>query len=580
MGKAPMWTLLAVGLVLAAAGAWALSRLSFTPVRAYLDAQASDGEVETYDRAFHARVLRNLRWLSAAFAGAGVLLFAARKRMPTAPKDPAGAWGAFRADVGRVIGEAVKRSSRMHLLLVLAIMLVGTALRLVHLWDPITYDEAFTYVQYASKPYHILLSDYSYPNNHVLHTALARLSTELFGVHRWSLRLPALLAGVLVMPLFYLFVRAMFNRYIALIALAFVASSGGLIEYSALARGYSLTWLFYVLALLLGRHLAKTNNWVSAVLTGLSCALGMWAVPTMIYALIAIHAWLLFYLLGAYRHTVGERLSMVLLSFGVSLVLTSLFYLPVITVHGAAQLVHHPTMGDNTWSAFVQTHQDRALDLWVYLTDTAMPWISLLGLAGIVYAAYISSKYRALLLALLVGAVPMTIVQCMVAPPRVWLYLLFMLHLSSAIGIFYLLKFVQEKVWPSLAKRARSAVAAMVVLLGMGFLGMRGIADRMERYPEAILAADWFPGILKPEDRILVDFPWEAPVEFEFLARGLGREPLFRPITAGTTIYVLVSPADGQTPQSVETHYGHEGITVGELDKLQDWRRLEVYRDR
>jgi len=510
---------------------------------------------------------------------AGALLDrAVGRRRSAAPAETLGAWAAFRRDLGRALGDVRKRTSKAHMRLVWSIVLVGTALRVAQLFLPITYDEAFTYVQYASKPYAVLLSDYSYPNNQVLHTALVRLSTGLFGVHLWSLRLPALLAGVVVMPLFYLFVRAMFNRYIALIALAFVAGSGGLIEYSALARGYSLTWLFYVVALLLGRHFAKTNNWVTAVLIGVSCALGMWAVPTMVHALIAIYGWLALYLVGAYRNTVGQRMSLLVMSLVVALGLALLLYMPVISVHGVAALINHPSMGDSSWANFLRTHQDRALDLWAYFTDTAAAPISLLGMGGLLYAAYISSKYRALLLALILGAVPLTMLQCVVAPPRVWLYTLFMLHLSSAIALFYLLKFVQDKFWPALAKRIRSAVAAVVVLIGMGYLGMRGIQDRLERFPEAAYAAEWFTGILRPGDRVVVDFPWEAPVEFQFIAKGLGRDPLFTAHRPGGAVYVLVGPGDGQTPASVASHYGHEGISVKQLDKLQDWRRLEVFR--
>ena len=64
------------------------------------------------------------------------------------------------------------------------------------------------------------MSDYSHPTNHILHTLLTKLSTGILGVGPVALRLPAFLAALLSMPVFYLFARGMFNRYIALIALA------------------------------------------------------------------------------------------------------------------------------------------------------------------------------------------------------------------------------------------------------------------------------------------------------------------------------------------------------------------------
>ncbi|MBK9059297.1 MAG: glycosyltransferase family 39 protein [Flavobacteriales bacterium] len=162
------------------------------------------------------------------------------------------------------------------------VLAIGVILRILRLDGPVTYDEALTYVNYSSRSFGFLFSDYMYTGNHILHSAFVRISTLIFGVHLWSLRLPALIAGILVMPLFYAFVRALFNRHIAVIALCLLAVSGPLVEYSALARGYGLTWFFMVCSLLAARHFVKHENSVSVVMLGLFCALGMWAAPVMI----------------------------------------------------------------------------------------------------------------------------------------------------------------------------------------------------------------------------------------------------------------------------------------------------------
>ncbi|HMZ49138.1 MAG TPA: glycosyltransferase family 39 protein, partial [Flavobacteriales bacterium] len=139
----------------------------------------------------------------------------------------------FRADVRSGWKELRRTTSNSHKWLVFAVVAAGLVLRLARLGDGITYDEAFTASFYASRTTGFLLSDYSWPGNHLLFTLLVKLTMQLFGTHLWSLRLPALLAGVCVLPLFYLFVRQMFNRYVAVLALSFVAASGALIEYSA-----------------------------------------------------------------------------------------------------------------------------------------------------------------------------------------------------------------------------------------------------------------------------------------------------------------------------------------------------------
>ena len=107
-----------------------------------------------------------------------------------------GAWATFRADLRTGWAELVKRTSRAHARWVFVVIAVGAILRLSQLWQDITYDEALAYTLYGTRSTGFILSNYVHPSNHILHTVLSRWSTELFGVHLWSLRLPAFLAGV------------------------------------------------------------------------------------------------------------------------------------------------------------------------------------------------------------------------------------------------------------------------------------------------------------------------------------------------------------------------------------------------
>ena len=58
------------------------------------------------------------------------------------------------------------------------------------------FDEAFTFLRFASQPLLEGLTTYAEPNNHLFHTLLVHISTSLFGDQPWAIRLPALLAGV------------------------------------------------------------------------------------------------------------------------------------------------------------------------------------------------------------------------------------------------------------------------------------------------------------------------------------------------------------------------------------------------
>lgn len=577
-----MWSLMILVPALLAVLAWWLSRLAFTPVRAYLDGLAPDHEVETYDPAFHARVLANLRWAARLLAAMALGIAVAGRRVLTFSSFRAegGGWASFRADLSKGIGDLSKRTSNTHKRVVLLVIIVGAILRIVMLRKAVIYDEAFTYVYYAVRPVQVILSDYSYPNNHILHTLLVKLSTAVLGLGTVSLRLPALLAGIAVMPLFYAFTRAMFNRYIALLAVSFVAASGVLIEYSALARGYSLTWMFMVMGWMAGRHFVKTNNNVSALLVAVFNALGMWTITSMIYISLSTYIWLVFYLIFTYDSSLSKRMYRLVMSMMLFALLTFVLYSPVIIVHGLGQLFYHPTMGDNSWEHFLATHQESSFELWAYFNDTASTWVSLVGFLGLVYSAYISSKFRLLALATLLGTVPMVVIQSMVAPPRVWGFTLFIFHLSSAIALFYLLKLLQEVAFKKLAKRTRTLVASLIVLAGMGWLGMKGIQDRLERFPDAREIVLHLRPLLRQGDRLLAEFPYEAPVEFYCQALGLPRAAMYDGPVPGSVLYVVVSPGDDQTPESVMRHYDLLPESFDTPELVQDRKRSEVYAAR
>ncbi|MBK6777376.1 MAG: glycosyltransferase family 39 protein [Flavobacteriales bacterium] len=584
MRNASMTVLItAVTLLVIALGAGLLSRASFTSVRGYLDTVAPDGEVEHYTPAMHEGATRNAGWAAWIAGTLGVLLLSGRRMVSRRVRSQGPAWATFKADAWTATGRSRRGKDDDQRMWVFLLIGIGAVLRIWQLGAPVIYDEAFTYTYYASRPISVILSDYSYPNNHILHTLLVKLSTAVFGVGLWQIRLPALLAGIAMMPLCYLFVRAMFNRYIALMTLALVAASGCLIEYSALGRGYSLTWFFFMAALVAGRHFVKTNNAVSAVAVGICCALGMWTVPTMIYPALTVYLWLMFYLSGKYESSLRQRVLKLVLSFVVFVLLTGLFYSPVLVVYGLPQLTSHPELGVVTWEMFAYTHQDKSFDFWVHVVDTSSTWVAFAGFAGIIYAAFITSKFRKLFIAMALGTVPLVILQMNVAPPRTWYWTLIVFHISSAVALFYLLKFIQEKLAPRFQKNMRTVIASMFLVVFTGILSMTSLprGNDLPRYPEAALAAEYLATVVQPGDLVLMQFPWEAPIEFSCLAEGIDRDRLHVPGNArpvpGTRLFVLLSPASSQTPATVLQHYVIAPETVAFGTKLKDWMRLEIH---
>lgn len=170
--------------------------------------------------------------------------------------------------------------------------LIGLAvlLRSYRLLLPLGTDESYTFVFYASRSLLDVVSDYATPNNHIFHTVLVWLSTNLFGVHPLALRAPTFLAGVAAVPMAYWLVRREGAPLAALAFTAFMAVGAPFVEYAGRARGYALLLVLLLWCLLAARDLVRgRGGWPSFVIAS---ALGCWTVPIFLLPLGGIGLWL------------------------------------------------------------------------------------------------------------------------------------------------------------------------------------------------------------------------------------------------------------------------------------------------
>jgi len=147
----------------------------------------------------------------------------------------------------------------------------------------ITIDEADTYLEFVAPryPFHWAAA----ANNHVLNSALMRLSTSLLGASALTLRLPALLGAALYIAAVYFLVRLISGPLVLQWALYVCLIFSPLVmDYLVAARGYSLALAFLALAVTVAaRHQAlgpearsaalyRTAALVSAILALSFCA--------------------------------------------------------------------------------------------------------------------------------------------------------------------------------------------------------------------------------------------------------------------------------------------------------------------
>ena len=238
-----------------------------------------------------------------------------------------------------------------------------------------------------------------------------------------------------------------------------------------------------------------------------------------------------------------------------------------------------PTQGERGWGPLMATLPDRPLELWAWFTAPSSIGIALLGGLASVYAIYASDRYRALLIAAFGGAVPLTLLLGVVADPLTWSYLLLLLHIGTAIALHYLLKVLGDH-WPAtFGVHRRIGIGLLLVLLALGPSGLRAVAERIPRFGEAAKAAAWCKENTVPGDRLVVVEPWDTPVEFHLLAEGVGNAVL-APTPGSGKVYVLVGKRVDHGLMSVLERSPYRNLPVDAFERVEDWRRLEIFAAR
>jgi hypothetical protein len=574
----PLWTSaillggLALGLLLLGG-----SLVSHEAARAALRAAAGEGLARRYRPDLHAGLAPRLRLLGAALLFGTGLAWPLRRRLAGAASRAA---GQLAADLRQA--RQGWRSLRVHPATcagLLALVAAAALVRLPFLGQPARYDEATTQLGYASKPLYEIVSRYDTPNNHVLHTLAAAASCRLLGDDLWALRLPAFLAGVLLVPACYLAARALYDRPTAWLAAALVAVSSLLVEYSTNARGYTLQALLTLLLVALSCRLLDSPTLLGWCAWAALAALGFWAVPTMLYPFAGLAAWLA--LCGG-RRFLGQLLGACILAGA----LTVALYLPILLLSGPGALVGN---------RFVQplTPARWAHELPASLAETFRDWHRDLPawLAAVLAAGFLAAlaAHRRLgrqpvpLAAVLAACCLLLTAAQRVAPfPRVWLFALPVYLITAAAGVAAAVRLVLPQAARPVA--VAGLVAAAVLLLGWRVAHSPAVLESTQTgtLRDGAEVAALLEDRLSPGDLVIASSPSDGVLMYHFHRRDL---PLDRIVYDelpegwhGARLLVVVNKAHDQTLEGVAEKHGLEGrADVSSARLVGDWATASVY---
>lgn len=481
----------------------------------------------------------------------------------------------------------VSSTDRPHRLIFVAAVVIAVGLRLLFLNQPIRTDEAVTYLRFASRPLYLALSDYAAPNNHLLHTLLVHLSTRFFGDAEWAIRLPAFLAGILIVPVSYLTVNRLYHRESALFTACLTAVSSVLIEYSTNARGYTLQVILFLLCVVLAHTLCKRASLALWGLLVIVAVAGFYTIPTLLYGLGGIMLWLLISILMETPDK--ERISRLKAFFAAGIaivVLTLLLYIPVFIVSGVQAVTGNIYVGakDDFWQQFPAS-----------LTTTWQQWntsvpgpVSILLAAGFIIAVIwhgrIADQKPLFVIPALLWTGCLLVVQRVVPFTRVWLYFLPLYFGVAAAGIAFALQRILVNRLDAPVSYGRSMMLLCVLVAGWtGFTVVQtqspytSIETGTFRDAEAVTL--FLKDRLQAGDKVLYEHPSGEALMYYFHRHDVPQEYREWDYLPRDSLYVVVNTEYPQTIASVLQNNGlHPQEYTAEL--LRTYSLAAVYRVR
>ena len=549
----------AVGLVV-------LSLVSYERLKEHVDAFTVDRNADVSRAEFDAIVWR-LRVLAVGFGTLAVALLAFGQHVDHFAVTTARSWWSSVRAATPLFRSWLARESRVYLAAASAILLGAVALRIAYLDVPLRYDEATTYDNFVSKPLYVALANYATPNNHLLNTFLAKVSVGVFGNEPWAIRLPALLAGIALVPATLALARVFYGRVAALLAAALVAASSTLVEYSTNARGYTLVALATVVVLLASARALEHDSVGAWALVAVAGALGLYAVPIMVYPLGGAFLWLVVSARFAGR-PLGNVLARIGVTALVTTILTLFLYAPVYAASGVRSVTANEFVEPRTWGALLDLFPDHVADTFgTWTRDIPLAAAIILGaglLAGIVASPWISRFPVPVVVTVVVWALAVVAAQRVIPYTRVWLFLVPLTAATTAGFYGWLL---ERRPW---AARAAPVVAVAVALAG-SLLVLDADSVRESRETGALLDAPAIAALLaenvEPADRILATGS-DTILQYYLERDGIDAAPLLYTNEPRDRTYIVVNTLGGQTLDDL----------LAELDDVEERKPPELLR--
>lgn len=336
------------------------------------------------------------------------------------------------------------------------VLALGVGLRLIRIDESMAYDEAYTFLNFARRPWYEAISDYNSTNNHLLNTFCMHWCYRWFGAGESSLRIPVLISGIATLVLTYSWAKAWRGRRAALLATALVAVSPMMITYSVDARGY-----MFVTAAALAMDGAAAEidrdpqrnrgSWITLTVAAI---IGLWSMPIMLYAVLATSIWFILVPLAWSRAVptriapwaaVWNRLGGMFVVGAVTALAVAAFYAPAFIFRGLTFL-HDPIMVKVSFRDAPRELAASLPEVWRWWTEGGIPpaaWAIALVIGLVLWGRSKSDWLR--LLSPFAVVLVLNLIQRVAPPPRIYLFLFPWIALVASHGITRLFEVICDR---------------------------------------------------------------------------------------------------------------------------------------
>lgn len=479
------------------------------------------------------------------------------------------------------------RDESIPLIILLLVVVLGAFFRYAYLWRPMGHDEAYTFMAFASRGLRVVITDYHLPNNHIFHTILVNLFYQLLGDSPAVIRLTAFTAGILIIPASYLLAKIFYDWKIGLVAASIIAAIPVMVDYSTVARGYTLITLFALILVGIAAYVKDHQNLTAwFMLVGFSC-LGLYTNPTMIYPIGMTFTWLLLSgLIKDMDTSYGKKYYLDIAFSAISIIiLTGFLYLPTVYTSGLQSVVGNDVIETLSWSDFTQSLLPRINNTWREWNRGLHPMISWIAIIGLLASFFFprppGNRRVPLIAAGLLWIATALLVQRVAPWPRIWLFLLPFFVIWITAGIFGLITVIANKFQKSdHLIMIFTGVGVMIVLLA-------GLMRTYPQYSEKIFSkgeveqiSDFLFDYLQEGDVVVVTSPDTVVLKYYLMRNNIDSE--FTELVKGKEFkrsIVVVNQAHGQTLDYVLDRRSFlDDVRVESAEEIYQSRRFILYQ--